>query len=52
MYEKIEKGKHIKKNNNEVEPTPLKNVQQNKSEKKKKSKTIPIQQLNVEVKSN
>ena len=55
MYEKIEKGKHIKKNNGDIQPPPkptntsnaanLSN--NNKTEKKKKNKVVPIQQLNV-----
>ena len=44
MYDRIEQGKHIKKGNEgEADPT---------IKKKRKSKTVRIQQLNVEVRSN
>ncbi len=52
MYEKIEQGKHIKKVNKiEVDAKDASLIAK-KNEKKKKDKTLTVQQLNVEVKSN
>ena len=53
MYDKIDKGKHTKKNNVELEPKKdEKDKAKTEKKKKNKNKDIQIQQLNVEVKSN
>lgn len=52
MYEKIEQGKHIKKGN-KIESDVKDTLNTTKrADKKKKEKTLTVQQLNVEVKLN